>query len=324
MNASRPEISVVDLKPTTDVSKSRVLKMLQREPKQISSELFYDAEGSRLFEEICKLPEYYVTRTELGVLTDNVGEIARELGPSVTLVELGSGSSLKTRVLLDELEHPHQYVPIDISKDALLSASAEIARSHPALEVTPVCADFFHELRLPKLQQSSQRIAVFFPGSTIGNFDRPHRSNLLRSIAAVAGKDGALLLGIDLRKDRQVLERAYNDAQGITAEFNRNILRVLNRELEANFDLSQWRHLSIYNEKEHRIEMHLESLADQSCTIAETTISFGKGERIHTENSYKFDLEEFREEARESGFDTEGVWTDANRYFAIVLLTVSP
>ena len=292
-----------------------------RQPEMmISPKYFYDERGSQLFEEITRLPEYYPTETELGIMRDNVGEIARLVGKQASLIEFGSGSSLKTRVLLENLDELAAYVPVDISEDHLLVSARQIREEFPDLDVLPVVADFTQPFQLPSPRVMPVRNVVYFPGSTIGNFTHDAALDLLRVMHGEAGENGALLIGVDLQKDPAIIERAYNDSAGVTAEFNRNMLRHLNREFDADFDLDAFAHSAEYNEDEGRIEIRLVSGQDQEFTLGDVSFSIGKDEAILTEYSHKYTLEGFAAMADATGFRVERVWMDAERLFSVQYL----
>ncbi|HEB90227.1 MAG TPA: L-histidine N(alpha)-methyltransferase [Deltaproteobacteria bacterium] len=310
-----------DLHPAPDDLSAEVLSGLRAEPRTLPCKYFYDAEGSKLFDRICELEEYYPTRTEIGILSDQATAIADSVGGEALVIELGSGSSTKTHRLLEALTKPAGYVPVDISRAHLTEAAARIARSFPGLPVWPVCADFNQELDLPALESSGARRLIFFPGSTIGNFDRPARAALLRRSANLCGaKGGRMLIGIDLIKDVDRLERAYDDRDGVTAAFNRNLLRRINRELGADFVPERFAHEATFDPVEARIEMHLVSEVDQSVAIGDQRFRFERGERICTEHSYKFTIGGFVEGAAEAGWALEHAFTDAEELFALLLL----
>lgn len=287
--------------------------------KRLSPKYFYDRAGSRLFDQITELPEYYPTRTELGIMRARAGEMARRCGPRCLLVELGAGSLTKVRLLLDRLDRPAGYVPVDVSGEHLSAAAAALADDYPALTVGPVVADFTRSFRLPDVDAA--RRVVFFPGSTLGNFDPPEANALLRRVARLVGHGSGLLLGIDLRKNVAVLEAAYNDAAGVTAAFNRNLLARINRELGADFDPVAFKHVAFYNRERSRIEMHLVSAIAQRVRIGKAVFDFRAGESIHTENSYKYDIAEFADRAAACGLRLDETWTDARDYFAVLYLT---
>jgi dimethylhistidine N-methyltransferase len=276
--------------------------------------------GARLFEAICELEEYYPTRTESGILNQNIGEIAAWVGPSCKLVELGSGSSTKTRLLLEHLDHPSSYVPVDVSREQLLECSRRIAQDYPEIEVMPICADYTGDFELPAWRGNASRTVFFFPGSTIGNFEPEDAKHFLSRLFAMCGGDGAMLLGVDLRKDPRVLNPAYNDSQGITADFNLNLLCRINRELGGDFDVSQFRHHAFYNEEADRIEMHLISRKPQTVTICGQEFSFELGESILTEHSYKYGPEGFQQLAARAGWDVAKCWVDENQLFSVQFL----
>jgi dimethylhistidine N-methyltransferase len=288
---------------------------LAARPRSISPKYFYDAEGSRLFDRICELPEYYPTRTELAILEHSVGEMAALAGRGAEIVEFGAGSLRKVRLLLDAFEAPARYLPIDISGEHLRDAAAILRGEFAGLDVQPVVADYSHGLELPPHRGPGRRIG-FFPGSTLGNFTPGEALAFLRSAANVL-RGGALLLGADLVKDPHVLHAAYNDAQGVTAAFNLNLLARANRELGANFVLPQFAHYAFYNAPLQRIEMHLVSRADQVVTVAGERYAFAEGDSLHTENSCKFTIAGLRALAREAGFRPGPVWTDPERLFSV-------
>jgi len=290
---------------------------LSQQQKSISSKFFYDHAGSRLFDAICELPEYYPTRTELGIMRANVQEIANLIGPHASLIEFGSGSSLKTGVLLNHLENLAAYVPVDISQDHLFLAAERIRENFPAIEVLPVVADFTQAFKLPTPKMMPVRNIVYFPGSTIGNFSKDAARELLAVMHHEAGEDGALLIGVDLQKDKSVLVRAYNDSRGVTAEFNLNILRRLNNEFDATFDVEQFSHRAIYNEDAERIEMYLDSRSDQSASVGGEQFYFAKGESILTEHSHKYTLDGFADLALAAGFKVQNVWMDCKKLFSV-------
>lgn len=316
-------VTIHDLQPSTESYLEEVIRGLRQTPKRLPSKLFYDERGSQLFEEICQLGEYYLTRTELAIMQSSAAEMAGLLGRSVVLIELGSGASVKTRILLDHLDSPVAYVPVDISRDHLEQSAQQIADAYPDLEVLPVCADFTQPFGFPdRLSQRCRRV-VYFPGSTIGNFDPPRALSLLQNIPQLCGSDGALLIGIDLKKDPLRLHAAYNDAQGVTAEFNLNMLRRLNEEMGANFDLGRFAHRAFYNARDGRVEMHLVSRAAQDVQIDGQQISLEDGETICTEYSYKYDLQQFSQLAAQAGLKLENNWTDDAEMFGVLYLTVA-
>lgn len=311
-----------DFAPARASFRDEVLQGLSRSQKMLPCKYFYDERGSQLFERICDLEEYYPTRTELAIMRRDAADMAELIGPGCLLIEYGSGSSLKTRLLLDHLENPAGYVPIDISREHLLRAAHELALAYPHVPVHPVCADYTGDYELPQLPQRERRRVVYFPGSTIGNFTPAQAVDFLHHVAEVCGPGGGLLIGVDLRKDAEVLERAYNDAEGVTAAFNLNLLARVNRELGADFDLRQFRHEAVFNPDESRIEMHLVSESEQTVRIGDEDVEFESGERIHTENSYKYAPESFAELAQRAGLARERLWTDLDRLFSVQYLVV--
>ncbi len=315
-------VLLYDFEPEQDTFREEVLQGLQDSRKELPSKYFYDDIGSQLFEQICELDEYYLTRTELGIMQEQMHEMVALLGPNCLLIEYGSGSSTKTRTLLDALQNPAGYVPIDISKEQLMRSVTSLALAYPALEVLSVCADYTSDFAIPSPTKLVSRRVVYFPGSTIGNFDREPAKRFLQQIARVC-KGGGLLIGVDLKKDFNVLHRAYNDSQGVTAQFNLHLLVRINQELDADFQLDQFGHYAFYNPGQSRIEMHLVSLKNQVVHIGEVEISFKLGESIWTESSYKFTLEEFAQLAATAGWRVECVWTDAQQLFSVQYLTVS-
>ncbi|MDB6091347.1 MAG: dimethylhistidine N-methyltransferase [Gammaproteobacteria bacterium] len=301
-----------------------VLRGLQSTPKRLSPTYLYDERGSQLFDQICELPEYYVTRTETGILAGNAREIAGCIGDDALLVELGSGASTKTRLLLDQLPDLAGYVPVDISRSHLIAAAQRISAAYPHLEVLPACADFTQQFPLPKPSRPYSRVVVYFPGSTIGNFDTSPAIDLLRVMRLLAGAGGALVIGFDLVKDRAILERAYDDSAGITASFNLNVLRRLNRELGANFDVSRFGHRAVWVPAANRIEMHLVSRIAQEVSIAGETLSFAKDEALITEHCHKYTCASFAAQAGAAGWQAQRTWTDAQRYFNVQYLEQRP
>jgi dimethylhistidine N-methyltransferase len=298
-----------------------VLAGLTQAQKRIPAKYFYDALGSQLFDRITRQEEYYPTRTELEIMRRHAAAMAERCGPRCLLIEPGAGSLVKVRLLLDQLDRPAGYVPVDVSGEHLRAAAAELAKHYPALLVAPVCADFTRDFPLPTI--AAERRVVYFPGSTLGNFDPADANTLLQKMARLAAPGGGLLLGVDRRKDPAVLEAAYNDRRGATAAFNLNLLTRINRELGANFRLNAFRHRAFYNPERSRIEMHLVSTDDQRVRIGDAVIPIRAGETIHTENSYKYDLGELSRRAARCGLRTDEVWTDERDYFAVLYLTVA-
>lgn len=288
---------------------------LSRSPKEIPCKFFYDQQGSHLFDAICTLPEYYQTRTELGLLHRHARDIAALIGPGAEIVEFGAGSLTKVRILLDALQGPAAYTPLDISGDYLGAVVRTLAADYPALAMRPLVADFTMPLAIPPLPGAPRR-AGFFPGSTIGNF-RPETADCLLRRMRASLNGGGLLVGVDLVKDPRRLHAAYNDSAGITAAFNKNLLARANRELDAGFDLDGFAHYAPYNSAAHRIEMYLVSLKRQSVAFAGRRFDFAQGEPIHTEDSHKYTIEAFRELAARAGFRPRAVWTDEERLFSL-------
>jgi dimethylhistidine N-methyltransferase len=308
--------------PAADTIRAEVLRGLLGDPKTLPPKLFYDRAGARLFEAICELPEYYLTRTELSILRQRAEEIALRCGENTALIEYGSGAGVKVRLLLDRLTNPAAYVPVDISMEQLTAVAAERARQYPHLRVAPVCADYTARFALPPLPDDARRVA-FFPGSTIGNLHPAEATAFLHRIRATIGPRGALILGVDRRKDVSVLHAAYNDAAGVTAAFNLNLLSRLNRELNATFDLSRFRHRAHFNDEASRIEMHLESTVAQRVHVAGEPVDFDAGETILTECSYKYDREFLEAVVRPAGFEIQELWTDERDWFWVGFLIPS-
>ncbi|MGH6625453.1 MAG: L-histidine N(alpha)-methyltransferase [Burkholderiaceae bacterium] len=293
-----------------------LLAALSRRPRSISPKYFYDASGSALFDRICELPEYYPTRTELALLSIHAADIAGHMGPRAEVVEFGAGSMRKIRLLLQAMEQPARYLPVDISGDHLSRAAAALRRDYPMLDVLPVAADYTQRLSLPAPMMGAGARVGFFPGSTIGNFSPEEALHFLQ-MAAQLLRGGALLLGVDLVKEPAMLHAAYNDAQGVTAAFNLNLLARANRELDANFELTQFAHSAFYNAPLQRIEMHLVSRCAQRVSVCGECFEFAEGETLHTENSYKFTIDSLRQLAAQAGFRPGPVWTDPQHLFSL-------
>jgi len=290
---------------------------LSSDPRTLPCKYFYDERGAALFQKICELPEYYITRTEIDILSRHRAEIAAQLGPNIELIGLGTGAGTKTRTLIEALEKPAVYVPIDISEKQLRKSSMLFRKIFPDLEILPVCADYLQSVVLPSPRHKPARNVVYFPGSTLGNFEPAEALEFLQRIANVSGRGGGLLIGVDLQKDRSVIEAAYNDKAGVTAQFNLNLLEHINRETGANFDLNQWQHRAIYNAEAGRIEMYLISTADQTVRIQDRQFHFHAGEKILTEHSYKHTPEGFIALALQAGFNFVKLWTDDARLFGV-------
>jgi L-histidine N-alpha-methyltransferase len=320
---SEVRLQLRDHHPAPEPFVANVLEGLRDSPKHISPMYFYDALGSELFDRICELKEYYPTRTELRILEQHGNDIARCIGDDTLLVEFGSGSSLKTRSLLDRLPSLAAYVPVDISRSHLMNAAQSISASYSHLEVMPVCADFTRPFALPTPRKAVSRIVVFFPGSTIGNFDPSAALDLLRVMRQVAGPRGGLVVGTDLVKDPNVLVRAYDDSEGVTAAFNLNVLRRFNGEMAANFALDQFRHRAVWNAQANRIEMHLVSQRRQTAVIAGETLEFEAGEAIVTEHCHKYTVAGFAGQAARAGWKASAHWLDDRGYFSVNYLEAS-
>jgi len=311
-----------DRHPDTGSFLADVVAGLSLPRKALPAKYFYDARGSRLFEAICRAPEYYPTRTETALMNARAATMARRLGPRCVVIEYGSGSGSKTRILVDALD-PVAYVPIDIARVQLRRTAAQFARAFPGLAVAAVCADYSRPFRLPRLAGfAPRRRVVYFPGSTIGNFTPAEAAAFLANARRVAGPGGAMLIGVDLKKDAARLNAAYNDAAGVTAAFNLNLLVRINRELGADFDPAAFRHLAFYDAARGRVEMHLVSLKAQRVRVAGRVFRFRGGETIHTENSCKYSVAEFRRLAVGAGFEPAACWTDTGRLFSVHYLTV--
>ncbi|TAN04818.1 MAG: L-histidine N(alpha)-methyltransferase [Rhodanobacteraceae bacterium] len=311
-----------DRRPRRDEILADALRGLASHPKRLPSKYFYDARGSQLFERICEQPEYYPTRTELAIMRDNVGAIAAALGPNVRVVEYGSGSGLKTRLLLRHLQSPVAYVPVEISRSALTESVTGLGHEFPYIEMLPVCADFTRPIKLPRAARAPRQTVVYFPGSTLGNFAPDDALRLLRQMRVEAGQgggalNGGVLIGIDLVKDRAALEAAYNDAAGVTAEFTLNLLLRLNRELGADFDLGGFRHRARWHPLAGRIETHIVSTRAQRVRVGGQVFEFAEGEPMLVEYSCKYSLDGFARLAARAGLRVAGVWTDPARQFSV-------
>lgn len=322
MKQSSARAAVLESEPARPDFLSEAVAGLSHSPRTLPCKFFYDQRGAALFQEICELPEYYITRTELQIMQTRGGEMAEHLNSGIELVGLGTGAGTKTRILLEKLRHPAVYVPVDISSEQLAQSTALFRRLFPRLEILPVCTDYLQPFRLPAASREITRKVVYFPGSTIGNFEPDAAGNFLRRIADHCGAGGGLLIGVDLQKEHDVLERAYNDSRGVTAQFNLNLLARANRELGANFDLRLWQHRAIYNSKEGRIEMHLLSKTDQVVRLDDREFQFQADEKIITEFSYKRTPEGFAALAGKAGFEFEKIWTDDARLFGVFYFSV--
>jgi dimethylhistidine N-methyltransferase len=298
-----------------------VLAGLTAVRKRLSPKYFYDRAGSELFERITELPEYYPTRCDIGILTEHAEDIAALIPARAAMIEFGSGSSAKTRIVLCRAKALIAYVPVDISAEFLRQQADALRREYPTIAMLPVVADFDKPFRLPAAVEKLPRVG-FFPGSTIGNFEPHEAANLLRNAARILGKGASFIVGVDLVKDTRILQKAYNDSAGVTAQFNLNLLARINRELGGKFDLASFEHHAFYNRERSRIEMHLASLKRQRVRLLGECIDFRAGETIHTENSYKYSVEAFRAMARGAGWSPTAVWTDPKQYFSVHVLTL--
>jgi len=315
---AQKQIAFVDMAAKQESFRDAAIAGLSQRRKSIPSRFLYDERGSALFERICELPEYYVTRTELAILGERAGEIASRLGPRCQLVEFGSGASVKVRSLLAALSEPQAYVPIDISREQLRDAAHDMARDFPDLDVVAVCADYSAPFTLPPLPPTGGgRRVGFFPGSTIGNFTPPEATSFLMGCRHLLGPGGGMLIGVDLKKDPAILNAAYDDSAGVTAAFILNLLERMNRELDADCDMNRFGFEAFYNPEMGRVELYIRSLVDQIVTVAGVRFGFTAGERIHAEYSYKFDLAEFRRLAEHAGYRSAACWTDAARLFSV-------
>jgi len=298
-----------------------VLHGMQQQPRAIPPKFFYDQTGSEIFDAICETDEYYVTRTESQILERYREDIAQHIGTGCLLIEPGSGSSQKVRILLDALK-PHAYLPMDISRDYLQLVAQELANDYPWLDVHAACIDFTAPIDLPIAPRNSRKVA-FFPGSSIGNFEPSQAKCFLQNIANMVKPDGGLLIGVDLKKDPQLLHAAYNDANGSTAAFNLNLLSRINRELNGNFDIDAFSHHAFYNEHKGRVEMHLRCEQHQHISIDSQQFKMSPGESIHTESSYKYHIDEFQQLAQQAGFRPVKVWTDEAQLFSVHFLKIA-
>ncbi|MHB8897749.1 MAG: L-histidine N(alpha)-methyltransferase [Thermoguttaceae bacterium] len=312
--------ALVDRTPSAETFLGDVLEGLDRQPRHLPTMYLYDERGSRLFDEICTLEEYYPTRTEFAIMHRYVGQMSALIGPGAMVVEFGSGSSMKTRILLERLCDPVAYVPVDISREHLLSTSRRIAADYPELEVLPVCADFLGELHLPSPAGRPARRIVYFPGSTIGNLHGDAACRTLAQISEMCLPVGGLLVGIDLQKAPSLLEAAYNDRKGVTAEFNLNLLHRINRELDGDFDTAAFQHRAVYNRDAGRIELYLVSRRRQKVTLGGRSFELESGESICTEYSYKYTIRGFAAMAWQAGLELRRAWTDDRNHFAVLYL----
>ncbi|MDB5328440.1 MAG: L-histidine N(alpha)-methyltransferase [Phycisphaerales bacterium] len=312
-----PAVELLDFHPAPADVRAEVIAGLSKPQKSLPCKFFYDERGSSLFDAICELPEYYPTRTESRITRDNADAIANAVGPNALLVEYGSGSSLKTRILLDHLHDLAGYVPIDISKTHLMASAESIAGAYPGLPVKAVCADYTRPVTLPTFDGDPRSVVAYFPGSTIGNFEPEEALAFLQSVRKTCGPGSSLLIGVDLKKDPARLHAAYNDAAGVTAAFNLNVLRHINRELGSDFNEDAFHHHAFYNVPLGRMEMHLVSKRRQSVTVGSGTFDFDDGESIHTESCHKYTVNSFRRLASSAGYSASVAWTDPSSQFSL-------
>ena len=325
MPVTAPQVDNVffeDQQPAAGDSRAELLEGLLQENKQVNPKYFYDHQGSELFEQITQLEEYYPTRTELSILNDYAEEIATYCGSDCVLIEPGSGSSEKVRLLLDTIK-PAAYVPLDISAEFLYQSAVKLGREFPWLNIHAICADFVEQWQT-RTQLPTGRRVIFYPGSTIGNMEPAQATKFLANLRQWIGKEGGVLVGVDLQKPEHLLNAAYNDSQGVTASFNLNILNSLNKMVDANFNRQDFSHHAFYNSDQQRIEMHLVSNNKQSVQVNGSTISFNEGETLHTENSYKYSLESFTSLSNAAGFALEKSWVDEEQLFSVHYLSVLP
>jgi dimethylhistidine N-methyltransferase len=321
MKTSKNKIELIDLKPSLNSLKTEVLAGLKKPQKKLSAKFFYDKHGSELFDKITKLDEYYLTSTEESILQQHITEIDAMIDQDDVLIEFGSGSSTKIRIFLDQVKRLDTYMPIDISKEFLKESAEVLANDYPDLDIIAVCADYTKPFQLPEVDTEGKKV-VFFPGSTIGNFEPVFIEEFLQKVSKMLRPQDSMIIGVDLKKDESVLNAAYNDAHGVTAAFNLNILNRINEELDANFDLTKFAHKAFYNAEYGRVEMHLKSVCLQTVSIEGELIEFEENETIHTENSHKFTVSEFQKIASDNGFLPSKVWLDPKNYFSVHYLTV--
>jgi len=331
-SALTTDIALIDHNPHDDHGVREILEHLHRSPAQLPCKLFYDQRGSELFDQICELPEYYPTRTELAIMRDALPEISQALGSNLQIIEFGSGSSLKTRHLLESLDQPSAYIPVEISRSALDAAAKRLQQHFPELRIAPVVADYTRPFDLPKLDDAPKldtqskldmeagRRVVYFPGSTLGNFPLEQARSFLRDTSKLVGVGGGMLLGLDLKKPLDVLLPAYDDAQGVTAAFNKNILRHVNHLAQADFQLDGFDHRAVWDSRHDRVEMHLVSNRDQVVSVAGQQMSFGLGDVIWTESSHKYSLKTI-DDLVSPHWQIDHIWTDPQQWFALVSLT---
>lgn len=309
-----------DFTPATEQATKEIAGALAADPPWLPPWLLYDARGSELFEQICETDDYYLTRTEIGILHDNIAEISARIGPAALLIEYGSGSGEKTRLLLDHLVDPVAYVPIEISRDALEASVSKLVREHPGLQVLPVCADFNRPYELPQTARPERQRVVFFPGSSIGNFAPADARDFLEHMSEACGPDGGLLIGVDLHKDAPTLERAYNDSDGVTARFELNVLARLRDEFGVDVDPREFDYECLYSSERMRVEMYLRARSDQQLQVGATEIEFAAGTRIRTEYSYKYTPASFARLCAGAHLRVEQSWTDPQQRFSVAYL----
>lgn len=315
-------MKLLDLAPEAGDFMAEAIAGLKQATPSLPCKYFYDARGAALFEQICELPEYYPTRTEIGILKANLAEIVALIGSKARIVEYGSGAGEKIRMLLNALDSPAAYTAIDISREQLLASAKQLQSDYPGIEVLPVCADYATTLNLPQPETVFSRSVVFFPGSTIGNFTPTAAVDFLKRfhrLCQQGPKSGQLLIGFDLKKDKHTLEAAYNDSAGITAEFNKNLLQRINEELAGQFELEHWQHQAHWNEQSGAIEMHLVSTSNQTARVNGDSFHFKTGETIHTENSFKYCADEMQRLAQQAGFSLIKGWADPKQHFQVQL-----
>jgi dimethylhistidine N-methyltransferase len=323
MSAQPKDIRLDDRHPDIEDTLHTVRRGLAAKPKKLPSRLFYDERGSALFEAICEQPEYYLTRTEIAIMRDHAGDMAETLGPDVRLVEYGSGSGIKTRMLLEHLESPVAYVPVEISRTALMESVADLAAEFPNVPMQPVCADFTQPLRLPVAARSPRRTVIYFPGSTIGNFETKDAIKILRQMRAEMSDGGGIIVGVDLKKDPAQIEAAYNDAAGVTRDFTLNMLVRLNREIGTDFDVDAFRHRARYNALAGRIETTLVSTKRQEVHVGHDVFAFREDEAMQVEYSCKYSLDDFAQMANKAGLSVAKVWMDEDKRFSVQYLVRS-
>ena len=306
-----------------NIESKLILNGLQNKlQKRIDSKYFYDEKGSKLFELITDLEEYYPTKSELNILISKKNEIKKILPSNSSIVEFGSGSNKKINKFIKALENPYAYYPIDISKNFLFKHATSFSKKNFNIMVNPICADFNNFKTINKILGIQNNLIGFFPGSTIGNLSPMKAILLLKNIAKILKKNGYLIIGVDMKKKKKVLEKAYNDSQGITAKFNQNILLNLNKQFNTSFNINNFKHFAFFNEKKNRIEMHLKSEINQEVMCFNSMIKFRKGETIHTENSYKYSKSEFLNLIKEANYKCIKVWSDSKKYFCIFCLKI--